>query len=192
MTFAVLVLFAALSGLVVLGGGAIFSLLSEKYPPALAPAAVGYADVFGILSSVVAPWLMGMITGASADAFTGAFAAGADDDRNPAGHALDEILGECRRFGVAELLRLAHHAEDGHAAHAFAEIELDKRIDARPVDVAPFGERCHGDDEYAATVGADLVWRGRALGCWDVCSGAARLTPPRRGGARMKRGAANP
>ena len=31
MPFAVLVLFAALSGLAVLGGGAIFALLSEKY-----------------------------------------------------------------------------------------------------------------------------------------------------------------
>jgi MFS family permease len=75
MPFAMLVLFAALSGLAVLGGGAIFSLLSEKYPPALAPAAVGYAEVFGILSSFVSPWLMGMIIGASGGAFTGAFAA---------------------------------------------------------------------------------------------------------------------
>jgi len=45
MTFAVLVLFAALSGLVVLGGGAIFSLLSEKYPPALAPAVNGVTEM---------------------------------------------------------------------------------------------------------------------------------------------------
>jgi len=74
MAFGTLVLFAALSGLAVLGGGAIFSLLSEKYPDALAPAAVGYAEVFGILSSFASPWLMGGIINAHGS-FKGAFAA---------------------------------------------------------------------------------------------------------------------
>jgi MFS family permease len=73
MSFGILVLFAALSGLAVLGGGAIFALLSEKYPDALAPAAVGYAEVFGILSSFVSPWLMGVTINISGGSFTEAF-----------------------------------------------------------------------------------------------------------------------
>ncbi|WP_315833242.1 MFS transporter [Bradyrhizobium prioriisuperbiae] len=75
VSFATLVVFAALSGLAVLGGGAIFSFLSEKYPDALAPAAVGYAEVFGILSSFASPWLMGAIIEGSGGAFKQAFAA---------------------------------------------------------------------------------------------------------------------
>jgi MFS family permease len=75
MAFGMLVLFAALSGVAVLGGGAIFALLSEKYSDALAPAAIGYAEVFGIFSAFVAPWLMGAIINASGGAFTGAFIA---------------------------------------------------------------------------------------------------------------------
>ena len=74
MAFSMLVLFSALSGLAVLGGGA-FALLSEKYSDALAPAAIGYAEVFGIFSAFVAPWLMGAIINASGGAFTGAFIA---------------------------------------------------------------------------------------------------------------------
>ncbi|MGY3440842.1 MULTISPECIES: MFS transporter [unclassified Bradyrhizobium] len=75
MPFAALVLLAALSGIALLGGGAIFALLSEKYSDALAPAAIGYAEVFGIFSAFVAPWLMGAIINASGGSFTGAFAA---------------------------------------------------------------------------------------------------------------------
>lgn len=75
MPFGGLVLFAALSGVALLGGGAIFALLSEKYSDALAPAAIGYAEVFGILSAFVAPWMMGVIINASSGAFTGAFIA---------------------------------------------------------------------------------------------------------------------
>jgi MFS family permease len=74
LPFGALVLYAALSGLAVLGGGAIFSLLSEKYHDSLAPAAVGYAEVFGILSSFASPWLMGALIKSSAG-FTGAFVA---------------------------------------------------------------------------------------------------------------------
>jgi predicted MFS family arabinose efflux permease len=75
MSFALLVLFAAFSGIALLGGGAIFALLSEKYSDALAPAAIGYAEVFGIFSAFVAPWLMGSIINASGGSFTGAFVA---------------------------------------------------------------------------------------------------------------------
>ena len=73
MPFGVLVLFAALSGLAVLGGGAIFALLSEKYSDALAPAAIGYAEVFGLFSAFIAPWLMGAIINASGGSFAEAF-----------------------------------------------------------------------------------------------------------------------
>jgi MFS family permease len=73
MPFSVLVLFAALSGLAVLGGGAIFALLSEKYSDALAPAAIGYAEVFGLFSAFIAPWLMGTIINVSGGSFVGAF-----------------------------------------------------------------------------------------------------------------------
>ena len=75
MSFGMLVLFAALSGIALLGGGAIFALLSEKYSDALAPAAIGYAEVFGIFSAFVAPWMMGAIINASDGSFTGAFVA---------------------------------------------------------------------------------------------------------------------
>lgn len=74
LSFGILVLYAALSGLAVFGGGAIFSLMSEKYHDSLAPAAVGYAEVFGILSSFVSPWLMGAIINTSSG-FAGAFTA---------------------------------------------------------------------------------------------------------------------
>ena len=73
MPFALLVLFSALSGLAVLGGGAIFALLSEKYSDALAPAAIGYAEVFGLVSAFLAPWLMGTIIKASGGSFVEAF-----------------------------------------------------------------------------------------------------------------------
>jgi MFS family permease len=75
MPFMMLVLFAALSGVALLGGGAIFALMSEKYSDALAPAAIGYAEVFGIFSAFVAPLMMGAIINASAGSFTGAFVA---------------------------------------------------------------------------------------------------------------------
>jgi predicted MFS family arabinose efflux permease len=70
-----LVVCAALSGAALLGGGAIFALMSEKYGDALAPAAIGYAEVFGIFSAFVAPWMMGAIINASSGAFTSAFVA---------------------------------------------------------------------------------------------------------------------
>lgn len=75
LSFGMLVLCSALSGIALLGGGAIFALLSEKYSDALAPAAIGYAEVFGIFSAFVAPWMMGAIINAAGGAFTGAFIA---------------------------------------------------------------------------------------------------------------------
>jgi MFS family permease len=73
MSFLALVAYAALSGLAVLGGGAIFSLMSEKYPDTLAPAAIGYSEVFGILASFAAPWSMGAIIHATGGSFPAAF-----------------------------------------------------------------------------------------------------------------------
>lgn len=72
LPFGVLVLMAAVSGIAVISGGAIFALMSEAYPNGLAPAAIGYAEVFGILSSFLAPSLMGMVirgTGSFSSAF---------------------------------------------------------------------------------------------------------------------------
>ncbi len=71
--FALLVLLAGVSGLAVFGGGAIFALMSEKYPPSLAPAAVGYAEVFGVVSSFIGPWMMGAIITWQNGAFAPAF-----------------------------------------------------------------------------------------------------------------------
>jgi predicted MFS family arabinose efflux permease len=73
MSFMVLVLYSALSGLAVLGGGAIFSLMSEKYSDTLAPAAIGYSEVFGIMASFAAPWSMGAVIQATGGSFTAAF-----------------------------------------------------------------------------------------------------------------------
>jgi MFS family permease len=59
MPFALLLAISALSGVAVFSGGAIFSLLGEKYPPELGPAATGYAEVFGMASTFAAPAVMG-------------------------------------------------------------------------------------------------------------------------------------
>jgi predicted MFS family arabinose efflux permease len=75
MPFGALVLFACLSGLALFAGGATFALLSEKYTDTLAPAAIGYAQLFSIFSFFLAPWLMGTIINASGGTFSGAFAA---------------------------------------------------------------------------------------------------------------------
>ncbi|MGG7566758.1 MFS transporter [Rhodovulum sp. DZ06] len=74
LPFAMLVLMAALSGAAVLCGGAIFALMSEAYPAKLGPAAIGMAEVFGILSSFLAPTMMGIIIGGSGG-FSAAFLA---------------------------------------------------------------------------------------------------------------------
>lgn len=74
LPFGVLVLMAALSGAAVLCGGAIFALMSEAYPARLGPAAIGMAEVFGILSSFLAPTMMGVIIG-GAGGFSAAFLA---------------------------------------------------------------------------------------------------------------------
>ncbi|MEW5423491.1 MFS transporter [Amorphus sp. 3PC139-8] len=101
MGFLWLVVLAGLSGLAVFAGGAIFALLSEKYPPELAPAAVGYAEVFGILSSFLAPWIMGLTIDLSGGSFTAAFVV----------FAVGEAL------FLAILVVLARESEPGSVAH---------------------------------------------------------------------------
>jgi len=49
--------------------------MSEKYPVALAPAAVGYPEVFGVIASFLAPWMMGSIIARTAGSFSQAFIA---------------------------------------------------------------------------------------------------------------------
>ncbi|QGZ65023.1 MFS transporter [Paraburkholderia acidisoli] len=56
---------SAFSGVVVLSGGAIFSLVSEKYGEALAASAIGFAELGGIVSTFVAPALLGAVIGAT-------------------------------------------------------------------------------------------------------------------------------
>lgn len=75
LPFAVLLMFAGISGMGGFGGGAIFALMSERYEVSLAPAAVGYAEVFGVLASFVAPWMMGSIIHHNAGSFYKAFLA---------------------------------------------------------------------------------------------------------------------
>ena len=60
MPFAMLLAITGLSGVAVFSGGAIFGLLGEKYPDELAPAATGYAEVFGMASTFTAPAVMGI------------------------------------------------------------------------------------------------------------------------------------
>lgn len=74
MSWAALIGITAFSGVAVLSGGAIFSMVSEKYGEALAASAIGYAELGGIVSTFVAPTLMGWtidLTGS----FTAAFVA---------------------------------------------------------------------------------------------------------------------
>jgi MFS family permease len=61
MGFGLLFLIAALSGVAVFSGGAIFSLLSQKYPDRIVPAAVGYAEVIGVFATFLSPALMGAV-----------------------------------------------------------------------------------------------------------------------------------
>lgn len=63
---------AAFSGVAVLSGGAIFSLISEKYGEQLAASAIGYAELGGIVSTFVAPALMGWVIDLTGS-FTAAF-----------------------------------------------------------------------------------------------------------------------
>lgn len=67
-----LMLIATLCGVGVFGGGAIFALIGEKYGSDLGPAAAGYAEMFGVLGSFVAPAIMGAVLTASSS-FAAAF-----------------------------------------------------------------------------------------------------------------------
>ena len=50
------------------------------------------------------------------------------------------------RLVGGELVRLAHHAEQGEAMDAAAQIEVGQRVDALQVERALVGERRGGDD----------------------------------------------
>ena len=72
MGFGLLLTIAGLSGVSVFSGGAIFSLLSQKYPDRIVPAAIGYAEVMGVFATFLSPSLMGAVinvTGSFAWAF---------------------------------------------------------------------------------------------------------------------------
>ncbi|WP_321793657.1 MFS transporter [Burkholderia pyrrocinia] len=73
LRWATMLAISAFSGVVVLSGGAIFSLVSEKYGEEQAATAIGFAELGGIVSTFVAPALMGSIIGAT-HSFTLAFA----------------------------------------------------------------------------------------------------------------------
>ncbi|QGZ65013.1 MFS transporter [Paraburkholderia acidisoli] len=59
MSWGMLLAIAGASGVAVLSGGAIFSLVSESYGEKLAATAIGYAELGGIVSTFIAPTLMG-------------------------------------------------------------------------------------------------------------------------------------
>ncbi len=61
MPLIMLIAISALSGVAVFSGGAIFSMLGEKFPTELGTAATGYAEVFGLASTFAAPALMGLV-----------------------------------------------------------------------------------------------------------------------------------
>jgi MFS family permease len=56
-----LILVAVLCGVAVFSGGAIFSLVGERFGPTLGAPATAYAEVGGVLATFVAPALMGVI-----------------------------------------------------------------------------------------------------------------------------------
>ena len=61
LSFTMLLAIAALCGVGVFSGGAIFSLVGEKYGTSLGPSAAGYAEMGGVLATFVAPALMGAL-----------------------------------------------------------------------------------------------------------------------------------
>jgi MFS family permease len=73
LPYAGLLAVAAFSGVAVFSGGAIFALLSEKYGDQLSGNAIGYAEMVGISSTLVAPALLGAVIQASGS-FVSAFA----------------------------------------------------------------------------------------------------------------------
>jgi predicted MFS family arabinose efflux permease len=75
MSFSLLLLLAAVSGISVFSGGAVFSLLTEKYPISVATGAVGYAEIFGMIASFLSPWIMGLALRETGGSFTHAFMA---------------------------------------------------------------------------------------------------------------------
>lgn len=74
MSWGMLLAIAGASGVAVLSGGAIFSLVSENYGEKLAATAIGYAELGGIVSTFIAPTLMGAVIDLT-HSFTAAFIA---------------------------------------------------------------------------------------------------------------------
>jgi len=52
------------------------------------------------------------------------------------------VTRELGRLRVTELLRFAHHPENGQAVHATLQVEFDQAVDAQPINIAVLGERC--------------------------------------------------
>lgn len=72
MSWGMLLAIAGASGVAVFSGGAIFSLVSENYGEKLAATAIGYAELGGIVSTFIAPTLMGGVIDLT-HSFTAAF-----------------------------------------------------------------------------------------------------------------------
>lgn len=72
MSWGMLLAIAGASGVAVFSGGAIFSLVSENYGEKLAATAIGYAELGGIVSTFIAPTLMGGVINLT-HSFTAAF-----------------------------------------------------------------------------------------------------------------------
>ena len=68
------------------------------------------------------------------------------DDHLAITSARNHALYHIDRFVGRELVRLAHHAEQGEAMHTAANVEIGQRVDALQVERAVIGERRGGDD----------------------------------------------
>ena len=79
--------------------------------------------------------------------------ADADDDGNAAGDAVEHHLHEGGAFLRRQLLRLAHHAENGEAGGAVAEIEVRQPRRAIEIERAVIGEGGGGNRKNAAGAG---------------------------------------
>ncbi len=73
-----------------------------------------------------------------------------DYDRYAAGGCLDVPLHYRRTFGVRELVRFTHDAENGKAMYPGAEVEFGQRIYSSEVHVTLFGEGGQGYGADAA------------------------------------------
>ena len=93
-------------------------------------------------------------------------AADADHHRHLARDLAERRLDHQARLVVGELVRLAHHAEDGDAVDAGVDVEADQPLQALQVERALVGKRCRGDHEHALALSSSR------------CPGMAALIPP--------------